>query len=141
MKRAVFSDPNGKDILICSENWLKSNIIEQFETYWLQGSGDGYIDFYEDDINISTLMIGPNAEYGIYLRYINNINKTQLLSLYNINKLNEVVETADEIYASIGLFLPIDIAWEGISDFVKTGEASSGIKWITPDDIPENGNW
>lgn len=141
MRRAVFTDPNGKEHLIDRADWLKNNIIEQFETYWMQGSGDGFIDFYESDENISTLMIGPNVKHGLYLHFIDNIKKINLLSLNNENELNEVAETADEIYASIGLFLPIDAAWEGISDFIETGKASSKIKWITPKDIPENGNW
>lgn len=141
MRQIVFTDPNGKKKVIDNADWLKSIIIDQFETYWLQGSGDGFIDFYENDNKISTLMIGPNVEYGLYLHFIDNINKTDLLSLYSEDKLNEVVETAEEIYASIGLFLPVDVAWGVILDFVETGRTSSNIRWITPKDIPEEGNW
>ena len=141
MRQIVFTDPNGKKNVIDNVDWLKSMIIDQFETYWLQGSGDGFIDFYEDDNKISTLMIGPNVEYGLYLHFIDNINKTDLLSLNNEHELNEVAETAEEIYASIGLFLPIEVAWNGILDFIETGKVSSKIKWITPSDIPEEGNW
>ena len=141
MNKIVFTDPNGKKNAIDDEDWLRSNIIEQFETYWLQGSGDGFIDFYEDENKISTLMIGPNVEYGLYLHFIDNVKKSDLLSLNNENELNEVAETADEIYASIGLFLPIEVAWEGILDFIKTGKPSTKIKWITPSNIPEEGNW
>ena len=92
---------------------FKSLIIDNFMNYWMQGSRDGFIDFHEND----------------------------LLSLNNENKLAEVAETAEEIYASIGLFLPIELAWEGILDFIKTGKASPKIKWITPEEIPEDGNW
>lgn len=127
--------------MIDNADWLRSVIIDQFETYWLQGSGDGFIDFYENDKKVSTLMVGPNVEYGLYLHFIDNINKVDLLSLSNEDKLNEVAETAEEIYASIGLFLPIDVAWEGILDFIETGKPSSKIKWITSNDIPEEGNW
>lgn len=141
MIQIIFTDPNGKKNVIDNVDWLKSIIIDQFETYWLQGSGDGFIDFYEDDNKTSTLMIGPNVEYGLYLHFIDNINKTDLLSLNNKDKLNEVAETAEEIYASIGLFLPLEVAWDGILDFIATGKASSKVKWITPRDIPEEGNW
>lgn len=141
MIQIVFTDPNGKENVIDNVDWLKSSIIDQFETYWLQGSGDGFIDFYEDDNKISTLMIGPNVKYGLYLHFIDNINKTDLLSLNNEDRLNEVAETAEEIYASIGLFLPVEVAWDGILDFISTGKTSSKVKWITPSDIPEEGNW
>ena len=141
LKRVVFIDPNGNRNEITNIETLKGEIINKFETYWMQGSGDGFIDYYEDENKISTLLIGPNIEYGLYLHFVNKNGKNDLLSLYNKCKLDEVVETADEIYASIGLFLPIEVAWKVISDFVETGRASSKIEWITPGDIPENGNW
>lgn len=39
------------------------------------------------------------------------------------------------------LFLPIDIVWGVILEFIKTGKASSKIQWIAPDSIPKSGNW
>lgn len=141
MIKAIFNKPEGDETEITDLNLLKKNIIDNFDTFWMRGSGDGFIDFYEEGKNISTLMLGPNLEYGLYLHFIDNVKKIDLLSLHNENALNEVAETADEIYASIGLFLPKEKAWEGIRYFVETGKPFSGIKWITPDDIPENGNW
>lgn len=89
----------------------------------------------------NTLLIGPNIKYGLYLHFVDNINHIDLLSLNNENELDEVAETAEEIYASIALFLPIELAWEGILYFIQTGEASLKIRWITPKKIPKNGNW
>lgn len=141
MKKAIFSGPNGKEKVISDVKLFKNMIIDDFENFWMQGSGDGFIDFYEDDKKISTLMLGSNMEYGLYLHFIDNIKHFNLLSLNNKDELEEVAETAEEIYASIGLFLPIELAWEGILEFIETGKASSKIRWITPDDIPESGNW
>lgn len=141
MKSVIFTDPNGEKRIISDANLLKSMIIDDFMNYWMQGSGDGYIDFYENDMKRSTLMIGPNIKYGLYLHYIDHSKHIDLLSLYDENKLTEVAETAEEIYASIGLFLPIELAWEGIMDFIETGKASPKIEWITPEGIPEDGNW
>ncbi len=98
-------------------------------------------EFWVDDKKISTLMLGPNIQYGLYLHYINWTEKEDLLSLYDENRLAEVAETAEEIYASIGLFLPKKKAWKAIQYFVKTGKPLSSITWITPKDIPESGNW
>ena len=141
MKSAIFTDPNGEKKIISDVNLLKSLIIDNCMNYWMQGSGDGFIDFHENDVKRSTLMIGPNIKYGLYLHYIDHSKHIDLLSLNDENKLAEVAETAEEIYASIGLFLPIELAWEGILDFIETGKASPKIKWITPEDIPEDGNW
>ncbi len=139
--KVIFRNPNGDKCEIADLIAMKLDIIEDFDNYWMQGSGDGYIEFFEDEINISTLMLGPNIKYGLYLHFIDNVKKIDLLSLSNENKLNEVAETADEIYASIGLFLPKEKAWEGIQYFVETGKPLASIRWIKPDIIPENGNW
>ncbi len=139
--KAIFRNPEGDENEIIDLIAMKKDVIDDFDNYWMQGSGDGFIDFFEDEKNISTLMLGPNVKYGLYLHYIDNIKKIDLLSLNNENELNEVAETAYEIYASIGLFLPKEKAWEGIQYFIETGKALSSITWITPNDIPENGNW
>ncbi len=141
MKSAIFNGPNGKETVISNISLFKEMIMGDFNTFWMQGSGDGFIDFYEDNEKIATLMLGPNIEYGLYLHFIDHVTRINLLSLHDENKLEEVAETAEEIYASIGLFLPIDLAWEGVLEFIRTGKASSKIRWITPDDIPESGNW
>lgn len=139
--RVLFMDPNGTKDIITDTGNLKRRIIDNFSEFWMQGSGDGYLEFYEDDKLISTLMLGPNVDYGLYLHFIDRMNHMELLSLYDEDELSEVAETAEEIYASIGLFLPVELAWEGIKDFITTGKASSKIRWITPDQIPEDGNW
>lgn len=141
MGYAVFYPPHGKENVIEDLSLLKEKIIGEFDTYWLQGSGAGFIEFFENNILISTLMLGPNKQYGIYLRYIDERTKRSWLSLFNNKKLNEVAETSDEIYASIGLFLPIELAWEGIEEFILTGKMNEKIQWIIPDAIPEEGNW
>ena len=108
----------------------------------MQGSGDGFIEYYDEKYNkIVTLMLGQNIQAGMYLHYIDELQKIDLLSLYNINELNEVLETAEEIYASKGLFLPLDIAWNAIKYFIETGLPSPIVIWVTPEIIPEDGNW
>lgn len=141
-KRAIFMSPNGENIDINDIKKFKKEIIDDFSNYWMQGSGDGFIKFYdENNYNFATLMIGPNIQSGMYLHYIDELKKEDLLSLYNLNELNEVLETAEEIYASKGLFLPLDIAWEAIQYFIETGLPSPIVNWVTPEIIPEDGNW
>ena len=81
MKNIIFTNPNGEKETISDIKCFKSIIIDDFKTYWMQGSGDGFIDFYENDKKVSTLLIGPNIEHGLYLHYIDNIKHIEMLSL------------------------------------------------------------
>lgn len=141
MVKAIFRNPEADENVITDLPAMKKEVIDNFNEFWMQGSGDGYIEFWVDEKKVSMLMLGPNLEYGLYLHYISCTENIDLLSLYDANRLDLVAETADEIYASIGLFLPKEDAWEGIQYFVETGQPFPGIEWITPNDIPENGNW
>ena len=78
----------------------------------------------------------------MYLHFIDNISDTDLLSLNDEDTLYEVAETADELYVSVGLFLPVELAWAGIVYFIEHGKTSPKIRWITPDDLTDDGgNW
>jgi hypothetical protein len=85
------------------------------------------------------MLILPNEKYGYYLHYLDKAGNAWL-SLHDPAKLRETAECADEWYASIGLFLPKDLAWIAVKEFIETGERSSEIKWIKPADLPEGGN-
>lgn len=75
-------------------------------------------------------------------RYVNLNTSEEKLSLYDETKLNEVEDGANcRLYVSTGCFLPKEMAWEVIRYFLETGKASDKIRWISPDDIPEDGNY
>ncbi|URZ08856.1 hypothetical protein [Clostridium felsineum] len=141
MIRTEFQPPFGEMIENIKIEEMKKFIINDFETFWQKGCGDGSIDFYVDGKKQSTLMIEPNVKYGIYLNYTDHRNQEEWLSLSDMNNLDQVAETANEIYASIGLFLAKEIAWKGIKEFLQTGERSQDIEWVKPNIIPEDGNY
>ena len=145
LKKCIFYTPDGKELLLTDISYLKPKMIGDFKNFWVPGSGDGLIEYYDDSgNNISTWRIETNIDCGIYLHYIENVSHKDLkdlLSLYDEKELSVVIEGADEIYASKGLFLPLELAWEGICYFVSYGKPFSKIKWITPNDIPDDGNW
>lgn len=120
---------------------LKTYIVDEFYDFWCNGIGEGYIEFFNDNKLVSSLYIGPNEDYGIYLKFINEETYDELLSLYDSNLLDEVVETSDEIYVSKGLFLPIELAWIGIKEYILKGTLTNKINWVNPEIIPEGGNW
>ena len=63
------------------------------------------------------------------------------LSLFDENQLSEIAETPLLMQISKGLFLPKELAYEVILDFFETGKASDKIRWITPEELPEDGNY
>ena len=114
MVKVIFWNTNSDKNEITDLNVIKKDIIDNFDIYWMQGSGDGYIEYFSDDKRVSMLMLGSNIAYGLYLHYIDFVDNVEYLSLFDKSRLEEIVETAEEIYASIGLFLPKEEAWQGI---------------------------
>ena len=137
----IFNDGNGVSTEVKNLDILKKRIIDDFEAFCQEGSGDGFIDYKFDDNHEVSLMIEPNPDYGIYLHFMNDDEGIEMLSLHDRNRLSEVVEYNDEMYASMGLFLPLEDAWKAISDFVATGQVSDKISWISVNEMPEDGNW
>ena len=85
------------------------------------------------------IVLASVKEYGVFLCYHAD-GKTNL-SLHN-NTLDKVVDVwGDGLYVSEGLFIPPEIAWQCICEFVTTGSIHYNIEWISPDDIPEGGNY
>lgn len=81
---------------------------------------------------------------GYYLKYHRVLRgrvEDSWLSLADRTKLNVTVGDDTTWIASVGLFLPRELALIGVQEFRKTGRRSEQIEWIKPDDIPENGNW
>lgn len=141
MKKTIYHTPTGDTIENIKLETMKQYMLDDHYNYWSKGCGDGFIEYYRNNKEISTMMIGQNNNYGIYLRVVDHNFNKEFLSLYNKELLNEVTETAEELYASIGLFLPIELAWEGIKQYLLDGTLSEKIKWVDPDIIPEEGNY
>lgn len=143
MKRIVFNAPDDSvEITAKDLGRLWSEMIDDFTEYWQEGSGEGDLQIFEKNQIQSTLMIEPSIELErIYLHFIDNLNGEDWLSVYDRENLEETIETVEEVYASAGLFLPLELAWKGIEEYVRTGRRTGQIDWITPKEMPENGNW
>lgn len=140
MKYTLFYPPKGKAIKNIDLSQMKKYVIDDFENYWFDDTSDAEIQCFENNEHVSDITIGTNIEYGIFLHYMSRTDDK--LSLYDETKLNEVADGANcELWVSTGLFLPKELAWEVIKEFLETGKASNKIRWISPDDIPENGNY
>ena len=139
MKYTKYDRPDDKTIINIDPDIVYNDIIKNFRNYWTSVSVACIeVQYYEDDEQIALLFINVHIDYGIYLNYYRNEEK---LSVFDKSKLNEIVWTKDVCDFSMGLFLPPELAWKGIKEFLETGTASEEIEWITPDDLPENGNY
>ena len=95
----------------------------------------GYIDNKGKGIALASV-----KEYGVFLGY--HDGESTRLSLHDRNNLDKVVDVwGDGLYVSEGLFIPPEIAWKCICELVTTGSIQYDIEWISPDDIPEGGNY
>ncbi len=86
------------------------------------------------------ISIAAVKEYGVYIG-VSDENQSYL-SLSDRDKLENVVDVwGDGLYVSEGLFISPRLAWRCICGLLETGERSGEIEWITPDDLPEEGNY
>lgn len=93
-----------------------------------------------DSANNSVLWFSAIKELGVYLGVSNHCGEHH--SLFDRELLDEVIDVwGDDLNISKGLFIPAQLAWIGIEDFVSNGALSDKIHWISPGEIPENGNY
>lgn len=111
---------------------------EQAETFMY--SGDVMLCFKTESCT-SYMDIVYGESLGYYLHYINKKENCERLSLGDYQKLTEVIEYDEDCYASVGLFITVDSALKEIEIFCRTGNITNSIDWITPNEVPESGNW
>lgn len=139
MKYTKYDRPDGNIITNIDPDILYNDIIKNFKDYWSSvGVACTEIQYFEDDELTASLYINVHLDYGIYLNYSRVDEK---ISVFDKNKLSEIVWTKDVCDFSMGLFLPPELAWKGIKEFLETGTASKEIEWLSPDDLPEGANF
>lgn len=95
---------------------------------------------YTENEKKSGLSIAAVNEYGVYIGFSDE--NRECLSISDRSKLSTVIDVwGDGLYVSEGLFISPQQAWRCICEFIETGNISEEIDWITPDDLPEEGNY
>ena len=105
--------------------------------------GDMLISFCSPDTREanSQLLIAYCEEWGYYMSYHEVTSGQEWLSLWDRERLDDVIEYDEDCFVSAGLFVPFEIAIEVISDYVWTGSRGNQIAWIEPEEVPDTGNW
>jgi hypothetical protein len=139
MARVVFTGPTGTSIDNPDLDYLRNLVLSPPPGYWSQGNGGATFEYGAEQCRKQLLYL-PNPRHGIYLKYCDE-GDNEWLSLQDPTKLEEVAECSDQWYASVGLFLPPEKAWEAVAEFCRTGRRTDRISWIDPGELPEGGNW
>lgn len=120
MKYTKYDLSDEKMIINIDPDIVYNDIIKNFKNYWSSVSNSCIeVQYYEDDELVASLFINVHLDYGIYLNY--SSRGEEKLSVFDKNKLNEIIWTKDICDFSLGLFLPPSIAWKGIKEFLETG--------------------
>jgi len=89
----------------------------------------------EDKICIASM-----KDLGVFLGITHN--EDEYLSLSDRDALETTVDVwGDDLLISEGLFIPEELAWDGIEKFLTCGALSDKIQWISPEELPEDGNY
>ena len=88
----------------------------------------------------NSICIASLADYGVSFAITDS--EGVHLTLLNKEKLIDVVDVwGDGLDVSIGLFIPEDLAWRVLEEYVNNGVFSKETQWIMSEDVPEGGNY
>jgi hypothetical protein len=123
--------------------WTRNPDLEELRRIFLHPNGPGWqfgdaMIRYDERGQQFTLIVLSHPELGYYLKYLDSCD--EWLSLGDASRLAEVV-IPDDWEASAGLFIAPDQAWLAIKEFCLSGKRTNQIAWITPDQVPDEGNW
>ena len=95
---------------------------------------------YSGDKGIVTISVASVNGYGVYIGFSDK--EHTYLSISDRSKLSSVVDIwGDGLYVSEGLFISPKLAWKCICELLETGDVYKEIDWITPDELPKEGNY
>lgn len=91
-------------------------------------------------VNDVSICICAEKKLGFFIEITDG--EDMYLSLGDKDALNEVIDVwGDGLYVSKGLFLPVPLAWKGLEEYIIQNSLCDEINWITPDELPEDGNY
>jgi len=142
MQEILLSGPSGSGHVLMDSHEFISHVRKFPCDNWREG---GAVITIKTNDKTSKLIIVPMLGHGIYMQYCEEDQsgriQRMLLSLRDRTRLSQVVEAADEYYASEGLFICPELAADAVGYFIETGMLPQSIEWISPAELPEEGNY
>jgi hypothetical protein len=106
---------------------------------WAEGvHGTEHLDGETGRIDIE-LMMWRNRDLGVLLIYSKwgGDYKQTFSSMGDLSRLREWVRASHGTPLPVGLFVPIEMAWRAVKEFIETdGELPRSIEWIANGDLP-----
>jgi hypothetical protein len=95
--------------------------------------GKGRIDLY--------LFMTGHPKYGVLLDYrkYGGGHQEEHFSKGDLSRLRQWIRSKHGDLLAIGLFIPIDLAWRAVKEFIETdGALPRSIEWISDKEVPDN---
>lgn len=143
MPSITYVDPSGRSTLPVDVQALRVAVLDLPDAYWRVGSGGGALGYTSGGTKVEMLLL-PNLELRrlyLHLRLKSADDEEIWLSMFDRQRLSEIVNCNSDWLASSGLFLPLPLAWTAIEHFIATGERSPQVEWETPEGMPDDSNW
>ena len=100
--------------------------------------GTGYL--YKDSEPQAQLCIACADNLGMFLGL--TAGDREYLSVGDADALSETIDVwGDDLMVSRGLFIPVRKALYAIRYFAETGQPDPDMQWISPSELPEDGNF
>lgn len=98
----------------------------------------GYLTI--EGLKRNSICIAALSEFGVSIS-ITDAEGVHL-TLQDADKLTEVVDVwGDGLDISVGLFIPEELAWQVLAEYINDRTYSKETQWIMSADIPEGGNY
>jgi hypothetical protein len=115
--------------------------IETTARRWAKGvDGTEHLAQGKGRIDIE-LMMWANPDLGVLLIYTKwgGGHEQAFSSKGDLGRLREWVRGLHGTPLPVGLFIPFEVAWEAVKEFIETdGEIPRSIEWIANRDLPPN---
>jgi Immunity protein Imm1 len=141
-----------------SEGWPNPSELERYfltppgERWFFETGNDGAV--FEAQGVEGTERLGPNEgridirlnlwghpRYGVLLIYEKRGGgyRDVFSSKGDLTRLSELVRSTHDTPLPVGLFIPFEMAWQAVKEFIETdGALPKSIAWIANRDLPAN---
>jgi hypothetical protein len=136
MKKTV-RETNGKEIEIFTAEYLKDEILNPKDEYWIYGSGDVGIYRYDEEISCLILVYCKEANGFFVQLYPKKAPDDWFVAISNSDSNKEVTVYYGGNKYSIPQYVIISPAdtWEAVRHYFNFGNTSENVKWMSYWDI------
>jgi hypothetical protein len=107
--------------------------------FWGEGAdGTEHLTLGKGRVDIELMMWG-NPILGVLMIYSKwgGPYRQMFSSKGDLSRLREWVHSIQGTPLPVGLFVPFEVAWKAVKEFIETnGELPKSIEWIANDDLP-----